>query len=1114
MADEETASLLEKWGLAKYAQTFADHDVDVDVFAHLTEQHLQEMGVSLGDRLRLLELFRSHVEQSPAPSTTTPDIQGERRQMTVMFCDLVGSTSISEGMDPESYREIIVAYRQSASDVIRRFGGFIARHLGDGLLVYFGYPKAGEDDAARAIRAGLAIIVSIKGLPNVKGKPLQARVGIATGVVVVGEIIGEGFEREREVSGETPNLAARLQGLAEPNTVIVSPSTRSLAGALFEYESLGQQAIKGLSKAVPVWRVVADSGIVSRFEARRLQGALGQLVGRDEEMVLLRNRWQRASAGNGQIIMLQGEAGVGKSRLIEAIRSEIYAQSEVVNTVSCYGMLHYEHSAFYPILREVEVSAGIERANSTNIRMEKLRTLFMQRGANDPRLCGQLVADTLGFGNQESRNMSPRDHRLRILAMLEEQFVGAVDSTPSLIVFEDLQWFDASSLELLGRLVVRLTTLPTLVIVTFRSDFIPPWSDTPQTSRITVNRLSPAHCVELIEQLCRRRGLNEATVNEIVSKTDGIPLFVEEVTQTVLDRIRPDEADKSTVDRAANAWVPMSLHDSLMARLDGLSDAKEVAQIGAALGRNFSFELIEKTSDLNGVELRDALSSLVREGILNIRGDVPNVEYVFKHALVQETAYGSLLHSRRRTIHAKICTVLERHFPEILYRHPEVCAYHHSCAGAMRRAFELWQHAGQLAFERSANLESVSHFRAALAALDTIEDLSSLERNVRECRLQLNIGAALVAPKGYAAPEVHDAYARASELSGKTTDADMQFTALRGLWHNHALRGQLDDAKMLAGQLLASAENTGRTEHALVALRASGLTSLVCGELKDAQAKFEQGIVRYDPKDLSDLMRRYGEDPGLYCLLYSAWVYDWSGQRKLALQQTQQALSIAEQSGNHFAVAYVLALTAQLYQYRHESNKVLIYSQRAIDVADRYGMVQWAATANIARGWALADSGNTREGVDVLCSAIAHWRKIGAELIVPYFMGVQAEAHLLDEDYDSAERIIDEASVLIHSTGQRAWAAEVATLRAKLTTIKNPSSPTALDDWRQAQTIAAQQGANLFVLRATYGRAQWELNNMALSDETRMALNAVVHEFDTDCETPEVLAAKELINGL
>ncbi|MEM7249957.1 MAG: adenylate/guanylate cyclase domain-containing protein [Pseudomonadota bacterium] len=1117
MANNELSQLFEEWGLTKYVDLFTENDLGVDVLPQLTETHLQELGVSMGDRLRMLEFFRGIAERTTAAaSQSSTSTRGERRQLTVMFCDLVGSTSISEGMDPESYREVIVAYRRNASEVIREHSGFIARHLGDGLLVYFGYPKASEDDPVRAIRAGLAIIERIRELPDVKGNPLQARVGIATGVVVVGEIIGEGFAREREVSGETPNLAARLQGLAEPNTVIVSPTTRSLAGALFEYHALGPQTIKGLSRPVPVWQVLSDSGIENRFEARRLSGELSHLVGRDDEMQALRGLWQSACNGTSQMVVLQGEAGVGKSRLIEGLRNELEA-SGAADPMSCYGTSHYEHSAFHPFLREVERAANLGRMESRDERLERLTNVLSLRGIPRPHDAASLIASTLGFRSDDDdvRIISPREHRLRVMATLGEQLLGRTNRAPTLVIFEDVQWFDASSLELLTRYLEHLSELAVLVVVTCRSGFTIPWEDRFNSTRIEIARLSTDHCMAMVQQLCQHKGLPDTTIQEIVAKTDGIPLFIEEVTQTVIDWKQPN-TDGAAAAQSTSTWVPMSLHDSLMARLDGLSEAKEVAQIGAALGRNFSHELIERTAFYDASRLGNALETLVSEGILRVRGQAPNQEYIFKHALVQEAAYGSLLHARRRTIHARIGNVLEQNFPELLQRHPEVCAFHHARAGATNRAIELWSEAGKLAFDRSANLESVSHFRAALSQLSALENQSDSERQSRECDLRLRIGAALVGPRGYAAPEVRSAYSRAAELSRSTGDSHMQFAAVRGLWHNHVLRGELGRAKVLSNQLLRSAKATRTREHALVALRASGLTALVVGEIQQARGKFEQGIKLYRPSELPTLMQRYGEDPGLYCLLYTGWANDWAGRRGQALQRTHQAVTLAERSKNNFAMSFVLALTAQFYQFRREPDEVLKYSERAVEVADAFGMVQWAATANVARGWALAATGKTHEGLELLKGAITHWRKIGAELIVPYFLCVQAQAYLFDGNYLAAREILVEADTIVKSTGQNAYASEIAYLFAELSAYEDPRSDQALKHWQAAEHIATRQGANLFILRALVGRLEFERTLGAsvtqANADTRRRLRETLAMFDSDSATPDTQRAEALLH--
>jgi len=742
---QEIADWLKTLGMSEYAQRFAENDIDIAVLPHLTDQHLKDLGVSLGHRLKMLHAVAQLAGAAPATPPPAPvteqksqDTAAERRQVTVMFADLVGSTALSARMDPEDLREVISAYQKCVTETVRRFGGFVAKYMGDGALVYFGYPQAHEDDAERAVRAGLELVAAVGGLTT--HATLQTRVGIATGLVVVGDLIGSGAAQEQAVVGETPNLSARLQGIAEPNTVVIAENTRKLLGNLFELEDLGAQDLKGIVGPVRAWAALRPSSVESRFEALHT-GGLTQLVGREEELEILLRRWSKAKAGEGQVVLLSGEAGIGKSRLTAALMERLAGEPHTRLRYFCSQQ--HTDSAFFPIIGQMERAAGFAHGDTSQAKLDKLEALLAQ--SFTPLQDAALVAEMLSLpndGRYPTLEMAPQQRRQKTLEALAAQLEALSRQKPILMIFEDAHWTDPTSLEAFGRTVDRIKNLPALLIVTYRPEFEAPWIGRPYVTLLALTRLDEGDIDAMIDRVIGNKSLPTNIRQDIIERTDGIPLFVEEMTKAVLEAGTEGDARQtaSTVPSLSQA-VPASLHASLMARLDRLGAAREVAQIGAAIGREFSHPLLAAVTRKPEAELGSALDRLIDAGLLFRQGAPPQATYLFKHALVQDAAYGTLLREPRRALHARIAETLEGEFAEIAESRPELLARHYTEASLIEKAVSFWRTAGQRSLAGCALLEGAEQLKRALDQIATLPATPALRRE--EIKLQVAFANAL-----------------------------------------------------------------------------------------------------------------------------------------------------------------------------------------------------------------------------------------------------------------------------------------------------------------------------------------------------------------------------------
>ena len=733
---QQIADWLEKLGMSEYAERFAESDIDISVLRDLTDQDLKELGVSLGHRRKMLRAIAelSGVAPTRQPPLTEPKPRdtAERRQVTVVFSDLVGSTALSARMDPEDLREVISAYQKCVAETVGRFGGFVAKYMGDGVLVYFGYPQAHEDDAERAVRAGLDLVTAVGALKT--RAALQTRVGIATGLVVVGDLIGSGASQEQAIVGETPNLAARLQSIAEPNSVVIAESTRKLVGNLFELEDLGAQDLKGIAGPVRLWVALRPSSVESRFEALHT-GGLTELVGREEELEILLRRWSKAKTGEGQVVLLSGEPGIGKSRLTAALLERVAADPHTRLRYFCSPQ--HTDSALYPIISQMERAAVFVHADTGQVKLDKLDAVLAQ--TSTPIQDAALFAEMLSLpndGRYPALGLAPEERRQRTQEALTAQLTGLTSYRPALMIVEDAHWVDPTSLEVFGRTVDQIKTLPVLLIVTFRPEFNAPWAGRSHVTSLALNRLGEREAAAIIARIVGNKDLPADVTAEIVERTDGIPLFVEEMTKAVLEAESEGEARQTAATMPSSALaVPASLHASLMARLDRLGTAKEVAQIGAAVGREFSHVLLGAVIPKPEADLRSALDRLIDAGLLFRQGVPPHATYLFKHALVQDAAYGTLLREPRRALHARIAETLVGQFADIAESQPELLARHYTEAGLIEKAVSFWRTAGQRSLARAALLEGAEQLKRALDQIATVPATPDLRRE--EIKLQV-----------------------------------------------------------------------------------------------------------------------------------------------------------------------------------------------------------------------------------------------------------------------------------------------------------------------------------------------------------------------------------------
>jgi predicted ATPase/class 3 adenylate cyclase/DNA-binding winged helix-turn-helix (wHTH) protein len=992
----------------------------------------------------------------------------ERRQLTLLFCDLIGSAALSEQMDPEDFGSVIRIYLEHCAAAITRCGGHVANYIGDGVLAYFGYPYAREDAAERAVRAGLAVVQATSDLKPDPDLALQLRAGIATGLVVNDQVGGSA--QGQVMVGKPLNLATRLAAIAEPGTVVIADSTRRLVGELFALEELDNRPLKGFTAPVQAWRVTGEGTAESPFQA--LRGArLTPLVGRGQELSLLLDRWEQAQEGEGQVVLLAGEPGIGKSRLVQAVRDRLADEPHIHAGYYCSS--HRRDSPLRPVIAQLERAANFSRGDDHGQKLAKLEVL-LARGSEDVARVAPLIASLLSIpsgGRYPPRAMSPQLQRERILAALVDQLAGLAAHLPVLLVWEDAHWADPTSLELLGLAIDRLQSLPVLALVTFRPEFAPPWPGHTHVTSLTLNRLGRRRCARLVAGLTGGRLLPMEILDQIMARAEGVPLFVEELTKAVLESglLREEDDCYEVEGPMPPVAVPATLQDSLMARLDRLAPVKEIAQVAAVIGREFSHELLAAIVSRGKEELTEALRQLIAVELVFRRGTLPETTYVFKHALVRDAAYASLLKGRRQQLHARIAQVLEERFPRVVEAEPDVLARHWTEAGEAETAAVYRLKAGERALAHSATAEAVAQLTMGQEILQSLPD--GAERQRRELDLQIALGTALAAAQGLAAPGTARAYARARELSGELGEERRLVPVLLGLWASHNARDELGAARVVAAQLLELAEQRRDGAAGILGHRALGATLFGLGEFAAARTHLQQ-LLTLD-RSAGHSLASLPYDP---CVSGRAWLaltLAVLGYPDQAVVQSDEALAEAVRLRHHNTTSVVLSLRCSLGQFLRDPHDVATHSEALVAVAVEQDFAYWSGLGMYFRGWARAKAGELMAGIEEMQRALAVCQTTGAQAYVPYNLALLADTCRRAGDVPQGRKLLDEALDGLGRTDARYCEAELLRIDGELQLARSrPNRDGAEASFGRAIEVAHRQDAKAAELRAAMSLAR------------------------------------------
>ena len=1045
------------------------------------------------------------VSVATAPSSSV----AERRQLTVMFCDLVGSTALAARLDPEEMHAVIRSYQKACSAVLPTYDGFLARFLGDGLLVYFGYPRAHEDDAERAVRAGLDMLAAVGQLRTPSGETLSARVGIATGTVIVGELVGTGVAQERSVVGDAPNLADRIKGLAEPGMAVIAASTRRLVGELFELSNLGRHDLKGYAEPVEAWAVVGEAHAESRFEAVR-SSRLTDFVNREREMEFLLGRKELAWQGRGQVVLVTGEPGIGKSRLTEVLAERVANEPHTKLRHQCSP--YHSGSALFPFTTLITRSAGITSEDTPEQRLDKLeRVLAPATTAGDLTVPIFAALLSIPLGNRyPPLHLSAAQQRRQTFTALLDQFEFQARLQPLLVIVEDLHWADATSLEFLAMAAERLQRLPVLAILTSRPELEATWSGSPAPSTLALGKLDRPDSMAMIRSAAGQ-SLPDRLVSTIVERTDGIPLFIEELTKAVLDvgLVGGKLDEQQFAGLLAPLSVPVSLRDSLMARLDRMSPVREVAQIGATIGREFSFELLHAIAATDEAALKAALVQLEAAGLVTSTSSATTATYVFKHALVQEAAYESLLKSRRLVLHGRIAEAIRGGFPEIAEKEPELVARHFTQAGLADAAIEWWQKAGEQAMRRSAYVEAISHLKAALDIAEATPGSAARQRTLLQ--LQVAHGQALIAQRGYAAPETMAAFVRARELAAGIDDATERLFVYAALWSGSYIRGELAPMREMADALLREAEGQPGTSVAVIAHRIFGTTCTFEGDFVNAKRHLEEAASTYNQERDGHLAHRFGHDVGVAAEFYLALTLWPLGEVERAHRIAGSAIERARRSGHAPTMAYGHAYMCVFESICGVPARAAPYAEALVGFGSQHGMQWWLASGIFFRGWTRWHAGQRETGLADMRQGMALCRLHGLASAPPVFQTLIADAEAGEGRVDEALALLDEVLATIALSGEH-WV-EPETHRRRGNLLRR----------RDATDFAGAEAAFLTALRAAHRqqtrvlelRAALDLAELYSEHEQRARALGVLEPallgLPEGLDLPEVKRARELL---
>ena len=1117
----DLAEWLGRHGLDQYAQTFAENNIDYSVLPDLTEDDLEKLGVSLGHRKKLLRAIdavrparqaRGTTEVSRVGTEAISPVQhrdAEFRQITVMFCDLVGSTQLAEKLDPEDLHKLIDAYRGECSTAIRRYGGEVARYFGDGVMAFFGWPHAHEDDAVRAIHAALEIVF---GVTKISGPvTLSCRVGVCSGPVIVGEIGNSATSWSMDAVGETPNMAARLQTLAATNTVLISESTRRLVSAAFDLQDLGLQELKGVTEPLHVYLVLAAKNIASRFEAAHA-GFLTPLVGRSTELSLLLDRWQKVKEGDGQVIILSGTAGVGKSRLLHELKSHVQQEPHVLLHHQCSP--YHNQSAFFPVIEQIEHAAQLTAREADADKIAKLKA-YLPRLTESPIDPVLLIAELLSIPAENHRELSgltPQQIKNRTTSTLVDMLLAFSIQGPTLCVFEDAHWLDPSTLELLELIISRIDHARVLLIVSCRPEFRPTWITRANTTIHSLTRLSQTEVKTMIRDLLRGGSMPQPLLDQIIEKADGVPLFIEELTSSTLRTPLRTRGNFEHTAQPELLRVPETLSDALMERLDRVAPSRKLAQIAAVIGREFSHDLLSAASQIDEDDMQSALSLLEQADIIYRVGISPFVRFAFKHVLLRDAIYNSLLRSKRQQIHADIAAILERDFPELAENQPEVLAFHYQEAGNHQLAIRCWFKSGQRALAHSANVEAIANLRKTLRLLNALPETP--ERIKQEIDIQLALGIPLIAVQGYASAETREAFSRARTLCQKLGNIPEYFQALFGLWGHSWMSGKNDDALRMADEFLSRSQALSDPVLPIVAHRVMGSTLLTVGDFQSSANHFEETIKLSPSKGKQPLYNLYMVEPQVASLLLLSWDMWFLGYPDQSLSRVSEALALAQELGHPYTIAFAHYMISVVHLLRGDAARALESAEKSFEVSQEQRFSLYAILSRISRGRAVGDLGRLEEARAEITLGIDEARRNGVGFMLPMMDSWLADLHAKAGENESAASIVEGVLANIGDVTGRSWEAELHRQRAQILLALDPSKVREAEfHLKKSIEVARGQSAKSLELRAATSLAElWQ--TQARPDEARALLEPIYRWFDEGAETADLRRARDAQSAL
>jgi class 3 adenylate cyclase/predicted ATPase len=1103
---------IRKWlaglGLESYAETFAAADIDSEVLAELDDGDLEKLGLSLGHRKKVLKAIRALDHETPA----APRQEAERRQITVMFCDLVGSTALSEKLDPEDLRALMAAYRKAAGDAVGRYDGHVAQYLGDGVMAYFGWPRAHEDDGERAVRAGLDIVAAVKHVEA--AEPLRLRIGIATGPVVVGESVDDDAEANKLAIGETPNLAARLQGLAGANEIVISQGTHDLIRGAFDYDDLGMRELKGMAEPVRVWRVRGASRAEGRFEAQAV-GGLTPFVGRETEIAMLLERWRQAKDGEGQVVLLEGEPGIGKSRITQVLRERLADEPHTRLRYQCSP--YYANSAFYPVIGQLARAAGFAREDSPEARLDKLETLLAQ-SADDVATVAPLMAAMLSLPTERypPLTLSPQRQKDDTIAALASRVTALATREPLLLLFEDAHWCDPTTLETLSAVIGQIEAAPVLLVITYRPEFDPPWTAHGHVTAQSLARLAKRYGAEMVARVTGGKALPDEVLDQIVAKTDGIPLFVEELTKTVLEAgYLKETGDHYALDGPLPPLaIPSTLQDSLMARLDRLSPVKEVAQTGACIGREFSYELLAAVSPLRDNELQDALQQLVNSDLIFRRGTPPNSAYSFKHALVQDAAYESLLKSRRQQFHKRIAETLESEEAGLVTTQPGLLAHHFSAAGIADRAIGYWQAAAQQSMQTLATGDAITCLNRALESVASLPE--EVDRDNHELDIRIALSMAHLTEKGWAAEEIPETLLPAGKLCERHGDIVRKLTVEWNLLQHQCICCDFHAALEKISGTLAIADKSADMRLKVMAWSMATNVYWAIGQHRKAECYGAQLIEAYDvERDASLMAAAGGLDAKVMTYGAMTYLYWIMGRPDAARAAVEAQLQHARSLGHALNLIFALNHGCDVLAYLGEADLLIKRSSEARAIAREQGnQFVEVSVCGCHGGIGYLNAGDFETADTELTTGFELWAATGGKWQLGQGYTLRAEAAMGLGQLDRARDLIQAAIEVTEETGHVFWSAETHRVHGEILGHPTFGGATAAEaSFRRAIDTAKVQEAKMLELRAATSLARlWQ--SQGKTAEARDLLAPVYGWFTEGFDTPDLIDAKALLDEL